>query len=391
MYPGSSTSNTNITPHSVRSLVMIKALIRPLLPLLFSLLFSPLISQKPPQTNLVPNNGFEKFSDAPGNWYFSGKDFSRVSLYWTSPTAASPDIYAPKVIIPASWKNAGFGNVKSYEGVAHAGFTVYGCEKGKPHCREYIQVQLTEPLVTGQRYGFSSMIAHLQKSVSIRNLGIVFSDHELDEATHSTISEIPTLMLNKWIPSDGNWYRWSGHFVADKSSSYLIIGNFSSDEDSQIKLPVRSDIRFGYYYIDDVRLFKIPPIVHTPSYESPLTDFIPKEGERVNLSLIYFEHDRTDFMPRARFQLEQLYEFLKRYPEIRIEIIGHTDNVGTAAYNQKLSEMRSEAVVKWLVSKGIHPKRLVSSGYGSNNPIHSNSTSIGRSQNRRVEVKVISL
>src|SRR5687768_2080516 len=63
-------------------------------PLLFALLPLLLSAQKPPQINLVPNHSFEEFSDEPGTWYYSGNDFSRVSLYWTSPTAASPDLYA---------------------------------------------------------------------------------------------------------------------------------------------------------------------------------------------------------------------------------------------------------------------------------------------------------
>ncbi|MEO5905807.1 MAG: OmpA family protein, partial [Saprospiraceae bacterium] len=341
--------------------------------------------------NLVPNPGFELFSDEPYGWYYSGKDFSRVSLYWTSPNASSPDIYAPKVIIPNSWKAVGFGNVKSYEGKSHAGITVYGCEQGKPHCREYVQVQLTEPLVPGQRYGYSCMLAHLQKSVAVRNIDLAFSTHEIEEPAHDPISIEPTLNLDRWIPSDGKWYRWSGHFVADDASSFLLIGNFNTDENSQIKMPWKSDLRYGYYYIDDVRLFKIPPILKTPPADSPLANYLPSEGGIVNLSRIYFEHDRTDFMPQAVIQLKQLLDFLKRYPDLQVEIRGHTDNVGTDDYNQILSQRRSVAVVSWLVTKGIAKNRLISSGFGSSEPISTNATSAGRSQNRRVEVKVISL
>ncbi len=348
-------------------------------------------SQKLPQSNIIPNPGFEEFSDQPSGWYYSGKDFSRVSLYWTSPNDSSPDLYTPKVTIPPSWKAVGFGAVKSFEGVSHAGITVYGCDKGKPHCREYVQVQLTEPLVPGQRYGFSCMLAHLQKSVFVRNIELLFTDHEIEEAGHDPILQTPTLVLDRWIPSDGKWYRWSGHFVANQSSSFMIIGNFNLDSESQGKMPFRGDLKFGYYYIDDVRLFKIPPILATPPSDSPLSGFVPKSGEVVSLSRIYFEHDRIDFMPRALIQLEQLFEFLNRYPRMKVEIIGHTDNVGKSDYNQALSERRSGAVLSWLVSKGISRDRLTSSGMGSTKPVSTNLNSPGRSQNRRVEVKIISL
>jgi OmpA-OmpF porin, OOP family len=360
---------------------------------IFLLLFSSFsaVSQNSKVENLVPNPSFEEYSDTPSGWYYSGKDFSRVSLYWTSPTAASPDIYGPKVIVPDSWKAAGFGKVHSYSGVSHAGITVYGCGKGKPHCREYIQVQLDEPLVPGQLYGFSCMLAHLQKSVIVKNLGLWFSDDEIDVMTTDPLLEKPVLTLDRFLPSDGNWYRWSGKFKADQSLSYLLIGNFSTDDDSQVKIPARSDLRFGYYYVDDVRLFKIPPILTPPVPESPFKNFVPKPGEVVTLDNIYFEHDRSDFMPRALLQLKDLLDFLKKYPTLQIEVIGHTDNVGTPEYNQQLSIRRAAAVVNWLKSKGIKASRMKSSGVGATQPVSSNYSSIGRSFNRRVEIKVISL
>lgn len=186
-------------------------------------LIHPSFSQKPNQQNLIPNPGFEEYSDPPGGWYYSGKDFSRVALYWTSPNDSSPDLYAPNVSIPSSWKAVGFGKIKSFQGTSHVGLTVYGCDKGKPHCREYIQIQLTEPLIPGQRYGFSCMVAHLQNSVAVRNIELAFSEHEIEEAGHAVIKLKPTLSLDKWLQADGKWQRWTGHFVADKASSFALI------------------------------------------------------------------------------------------------------------------------------------------------------------------------
>ena len=341
--------------------------------------------------NLVPNPSFEEYSDTPSGWYYSGKDFSRVSLYWTSPTAASPDMYGPKVEVPKSWQTVGFGRVWAHHGSSFAGITVYGCNNRKPHCREYIQVQLTEPLIPGQRYGFSCMVAQLQKSVAVRNLGLFFSEDEVDEMTTNPLIEKPVLVLDRFLNADGKWNRWTGQFTADKTKSYLLIGNFNDDEHSQVKMPVRSDIRFGYYYIDEVRLFKIPPILPQPVIESPFKNFIPKEGEIVNLGNIYFEHDRSDFMPRAMVQLEDLLKFLKAYPSMVVEIRGHTDNVGTPEYNQQLSIRRSNAVMSWLKTKGIAGSRMKSAGFGATHPISTNFTSAGRGLNRRVEIKVLRL
>jgi outer membrane protein OmpA-like peptidoglycan-associated protein len=74
---------------------------------------------------------------------------------------------------------------------------------------------------------------------------------------------------------------------------------------------------------------------------------------------------------------------------MKIEIGGHTDDKGTIEYNQKLSESRAKAVVKYLVNKGIDERRLKYKGYGELSPIDTNDTEIGRFNNRRVEFKIL--
>jgi outer membrane protein OmpA-like peptidoglycan-associated protein len=76
---------------------------------------------------------------------------------------------------------------------------------------------------------------------------------------------------------------------------------------------------------------------------------------------------------------------------MRIEIRGHTDGHGSAEYNQRLSENRAKAVVDYLVSKGIDPKRLHYKGYGKSQPVDTNTTDEGRAHNRRVEFHILSM
>ena len=75
---------------------------------------------------------------------------------------------------------------------------------------------------------------------------------------------------------------------------------------------------------------------------------------------------------------------MKQYPEIKLEINGHTDNVGKADFNQTLSEKRAGSVVSALTKKGIDASRLMSNGYGFDQPIADNNTAAGRAKNRRV-------
>ncbi len=84
-----------------------------------------------------------------------------------------------------------------------------------------------------------------------------------------------------------------------------------------------------------------------------------------------------------------MVESLLEYPKVRVEIQGHTDNVGTDENNQRLSQARAEAVMNYLNSKGVAPSRLQAIGYGESRPISDNTMATGREQNRRVELKRI--
>jgi OmpA-OmpF porin, OOP family len=103
------------------------------------------------------------------------------------------------------------------------------------------------------------------------------------------------------------------------------------------------------------------------------------------LQQIHFQFDRDKIRPESFRILDAVVEVLKQYPKIKIEVQGHTDNKGRAAYNKKLSERRAAAVLKYLVAHGIDKSRLVSHGYGMEQPLVSNDTDQGRALNRRVQ------
>jgi outer membrane protein OmpA-like peptidoglycan-associated protein/tetratricopeptide (TPR) repeat protein len=113
-------------------------------------------------------------------------------------------------------------------------------------------------------------------------------------------------------------------------------------------------------------------------------------GTKVVLENIYFETAKATLTAASYPQLNQVVTFLKNNETIRLEISGHTDNVGSAKTNSKLSEDRAKAVVAYMVTNGIDKSRLEAKGYGFTQPIAPNDTPAGREQNRRVEFKVIS-
>ncbi|WP_255069721.1 OmpA family protein [Lacihabitans sp. LS3-19] len=114
-----------------------------------------------------------------------------------------------------------------------------------------------------------------------------------------------------------------------------------------------------------------------------------KAGKSIVLNKIFFETGKSNLNTATSDDLQKLIVFLKDNPETKLEIQGHTDNVGSLATNQKLSQNRASSVVNYLVSYGISRARLIAVGYGPDRPIASNSTTEGKALNRRVEMKVI--
>ena len=100
---------------------------------------------------------------------------------------------------------------------------------------------------------------------------------------------------------------------------------------------------------------------------------------------ILFGFDRSDLSATSTKNLDKLASILQRYPDTNIEVQGHTDNVGTANYNEALSERRADAVTSYLRSKGISGSRLIPKGYGESAPKYANTSEEGRSMNRRVD------
>ena len=136
-----------------------------------------------------------------------------------------------------------------------------------------------------------------------------------------------------------------------------------------------------------------PPVATTapatPTAPTPVPVPVPT-SEKVSYSAdAFFDFDKAVLKPAGQASLDDLVSKLK---DINLEVIiavGHTDSVGTDAYNQKLSVRRAEAVKSYLQGKGVESSRIYTEGKGKSQPVADNATAAGRAKNRRVEIEVV--
>jgi OOP family OmpA-OmpF porin len=112
----------------------------------------------------------------------------------------------------------------------------------------------------------------------------------------------------------------------------------------------------------------------------------PKGTKIAELGTTHFAFDSARLTDSGRAKVREAAATMKQYPNLRVSVEGHTDSVGSDAYNQGLSERRAQSVADALAADGISPSRMSVKGFGKSKPIASNSTAEGRAQNRRVEI-----
>lgn len=172
------------------------------------------------------------------------------------------------------------------------------------------------------------------------------------------------------------------------------LSKVQTDEEGNylITLPVGKDYAFnvarkGYLFYSDNYSLKGKSPDSTYQKDIPLQPI--EVAASVVLRNIFFDFNKYDLKPESQVELDRVVQLLADNPTLKIQIEGHTDNVGNATDNMKLSENRAKAVITYLSSKGVAASRLGSKGFGATQPIADNKSEEGRAQNRRTELKVV--
>ena len=131
-----------------------------------------------------------------------------------------------------------------------------------------------------------------------------------------------------------------------------------------------------------------PPPPPPPPAPKPKPKPAPKVERTIILDDVLFDFDKSNIKPEAGAILDRLVAFMRENKDKKAALSGHTDSVGTDAYNQKLSQRRVNSVKDFIVKKGVESSRISGQGFGESKPIADNKTKEGRAKNRRVEIKV---
>jgi outer membrane protein OmpA-like peptidoglycan-associated protein/tetratricopeptide (TPR) repeat protein len=177
-------------------------------------------------------------------------------------------------------------------------------------------------------------------------------------------------------------------------STAQTISKVQTDETGNylITLPVGNDYAFnvnrkGYLFYSENFFLKASSTDTTYTIDIPLTPI--EVNASIVLKNIFFDVNKAEVKPESMIELDKVVQLLKENPTLKIEIEGHTDNVGKPADNLTLSNNRAKAVINYFLYKGVTANRLTSKGFGETRPLAENTTETGRAKNRRTELKVI--
>jgi outer membrane protein OmpA-like peptidoglycan-associated protein len=157
---------------------------------------------------------------------------------------------------------------------------------------------------------------------------------------------------------------------------------------TEMLVPVGKKYDITYLSLGRHEIAATVPVADEPSQSVKLTLRYKRENDKpFILSGVNFDTNKATIRPESFKQLDMVVDFMNHKPEARIEISGHTDNVGNPPANKTLSQKRAQACLNYIVSKGIDKKRLTAVGEGDERPVAPNDSDEGRQRNRRIEAR----
>ncbi|HTF02415.1 MAG TPA: OmpA family protein [Bacteroidia bacterium] len=279
----------------------------------------------------------------------------------------------------------GYASIVPFEGDACVGFlTVQGGF-------EYICGSFTEPLMKDSVYTVSFALATINNAdFSKQRIGVYFTEEENPYYKPKGMRKLPwkpqiTLDSAEVVEETGYWTVYSMTYKAAGGERSFVIGDYTDIH----RKTERTAPEAAYFYVDSLfigipRYDEMPEeiVIDTAVTIAEITpnDAAIAAGKTLTLENIYFETNKSRILPESYQPLYDIIIELKLQPNLKVQIVGHTDVHGKPADNQKLSEERAKAVAAFFISKGIDASRITTKGYGSSRPLGDDDQ-----KNRRVE------
>ncbi|MEI7596742.1 MAG: OmpA family protein [Bacteroidota bacterium] len=345
------------------------------------------------QNEYVINGGFEDYTNMRVK-VWNGKTYKNIANNWTS---ASFENFKPLVD----------SIVNLVEVVRNVEKTIIGknyieissvITTTVPVGLTSIQTKLKENLVKDKMYLLSLDLKSFGSCCDryIKSCKFIFTDYAFTKKDYAPVNKPFVLLYNcdsSLLKED--WITAYNKYIAKGDEVYLTIElNLDRKQTQNIPCKPNTDCSStgrhsidSYYYLDNVSIkenidcFKI-------DCNKKIVSTYTKDAVLVLPNINFFTN--SDSLTKSSFvELDKLLLELKSNPNLEIEISGHTDDVGSAEKNMKLSDLRAKSVKRYFVSKGINEKRMQTKGEGYNKPLLKATDEASRAKNRRVEIKVL--
>lgn len=364
--------------------------------------------------NLVPNGGFESTMKEP-------KKLGSIenATGWMSPTGVRADLFTPNKKVPdiAVPTNI-YGKEDAKEGANYAGLIAFSY--GDKMQRSYISNKLSVPMKKGTKYCVTFDVSMAEGSKYASNqIGMHISKKPF--GTEEKVSIIDKAMVlhpsNKVFNATYGWEQVCGVYEAEGGEKYITIGNFSSNENTKNERNKKqTDVKVAqviaaYYYVDNVSITLVDdshpcecaPEDDANQYSRTVYQRAAKINdemtprEKIEAHTVHFGFGKNDISQGAADALDVIAEQMKADASMRLQIKAYSDALEDEVGLQKVAysgmdSKRANAVVLYLVEKGIAESRLMASPQGSDTEsseiIETDETDIKEAKNRRVEFKV---
>lgn len=324
------------------------------------------------EQNLVKNPSFEASYKCPEDYGTLNED----AKDWKIPSLGTTDYFSQcSSELPVT--DNFMGSQLPFDGDSYAGMYVYAPQD----YREYITAELQTTLEKGKSYEVSfrvSLADHVEFATRTFDILLSKAAFEVNTSKYIDLGYVPTsahmnyqsIVVKDFLNNTEDWVELKTTIIAKGTERFLTIGNFKSNEATEVEVVKKASKKSAYYYIDMVKLTVLPSF---------------NLNELYVIDDVLFDFDETTIEISYTDQLKDLVNYLKAKPQLKIKLYGHTDALGSVAYNDDLSDKRAKTVANFLIRAGINKSRIQWKGYGLKKPIVDNSQEELRFKNRRVE------